>query len=120
MSVVPAGVHLARAEAFIGRIVLLPDRQRVDIGAQDNAAGRPLAGLRALDLGADTGHGHAPMRHADLVEFALDRCRGLKFLFPQLRVTVKVPAQEYLGIGAAFVSLSVGEYEDVVGILLRP
>ncbi|ACX76372.1 hypothetical protein FSU_0041 [Fibrobacter succinogenes subsp. succinogenes S85] len=33
---------------------------------------------------------------------------------------VKVPAQEYLGIGAAFVSLSVGEYEDVVGILVRP
>jgi hypothetical protein len=33
---------------------------------------------------------------------------------------VKVPVQEYLGIGAAFVSLSVGEYEDVVGILVRP
>ena len=33
---------------------------------------------------------------------------------------VKVPAQEYLGVGAAFVSLSVGEYEDVVGILVRP
>jgi len=33
---------------------------------------------------------------------------------------VKVPAQEYLGIGAGFVSLSVGEYEDVVGILVRP
>ena len=33
---------------------------------------------------------------------------------------VKVPAQEYLGIGAAFVSLSVGEYENVVGILVRP
>lgn len=33
---------------------------------------------------------------------------------------VKVPVQEYLGIGAAYVSLSVGEYEDVVGILVRP
>jgi hypothetical protein len=33
---------------------------------------------------------------------------------------VKIPAQEYLGIGAAYVSLSVGEYEDVVGILVRP
>lgn len=33
---------------------------------------------------------------------------------------VNVPAQEYLGVGAAFVSLSVGEYEDVVGILVRP
>ena len=33
---------------------------------------------------------------------------------------VKVPVQENLGIGAAFVSLSVGEYEDVVGILVRP
>lgn len=33
---------------------------------------------------------------------------------------VTVPAQEYLGIGAAYVSLSVGEYEDVVGILVRP
>lgn len=33
---------------------------------------------------------------------------------------VNVPAQEFLGVGAAFVSLSVGEYEDVVGILVRP
>lgn len=33
---------------------------------------------------------------------------------------VKVPVQENLGIGAAFVSLSVGKYEDVVGILVRP
>ena len=33
---------------------------------------------------------------------------------------VKVPVLEYLGIGAAYVSLSVGEYEDVVGILVRP
>ena len=33
---------------------------------------------------------------------------------------VKVPVQEYLGVGAAFVSLSVGEYVDVVGILVRP
>ena len=33
---------------------------------------------------------------------------------------VNVPAQEYLGVGAAFVSLSVGEYEDVVGVLVRP
>ena len=33
---------------------------------------------------------------------------------------VKVPVQEYLGIGAAYVSLSVGEYEDVVGVLVRP
>ena len=33
---------------------------------------------------------------------------------------VNVPAQEYLGVGAAFVSLSVGEYEDVVGFLVRP
>ena len=33
---------------------------------------------------------------------------------------VKVPVQEYLGIGAAYVSLSVGEYEDGVGILVRP
>jgi hypothetical protein len=33
---------------------------------------------------------------------------------------VKVPVQENLGIGAAFVSLSVGEYVDVVGILVRP
>ena len=33
---------------------------------------------------------------------------------------VKVPAQEYLGIGAGFVSLSVGDFENVVGILVRP
>ena len=33
---------------------------------------------------------------------------------------VKVPAQEYLGIGVGYVALSVGEYEDVVGILVRP
>lgn len=33
---------------------------------------------------------------------------------------VNVPVQEYLGVGAAFVSLSVGDYEDVVGILVRP
>ena len=33
---------------------------------------------------------------------------------------VKVPVQEYLGIGVGFVALSVGEYEDVVGILVRP
>lgn len=33
---------------------------------------------------------------------------------------VKIPVQEYLGIGVGFVALSVGEYEDVVGILVRP
>ena len=33
---------------------------------------------------------------------------------------VKVPAQEYLGIGVGYVALSVGEYENVVGILVRP
>ena len=33
---------------------------------------------------------------------------------------VKVPAQEYLGIGAGFVSLSAGAFENVVGILVRP
>ena len=33
---------------------------------------------------------------------------------------VKVPAQEYLGIGVGYVTLSVGEHEDVVGILVRP
>lgn len=33
---------------------------------------------------------------------------------------VKVPAQEYLGIGVGYVALSVGVYEDVVGILVRP
>ena len=33
---------------------------------------------------------------------------------------VKVPVQEYLGIGVGYVALSVGEYEDVVGILVRP
>ena len=33
---------------------------------------------------------------------------------------VKVPVQENLGIGVADVALSVGEYEDVVGILVRP
>lgn len=33
---------------------------------------------------------------------------------------VKVPAQEYLGIGVGFISLSVGEFEDVVGIIVRP
>ena len=33
---------------------------------------------------------------------------------------VKVPVQENLGIGVGFVALSVGEYEDVVGILVRP
>ena len=33
---------------------------------------------------------------------------------------VKVPAQEYIGIGAGFVSLSVGDFENVVGILVRP
>ena len=33
---------------------------------------------------------------------------------------VKVPVQENLGIGVAYVALSVGEYEDVVGILVRP
>jgi len=33
---------------------------------------------------------------------------------------LKIPAQENLGIGVGFVSLSVGEFEDVVGILVRP
>ncbi|SHK67198.1 hypothetical protein [Fibrobacter sp. UWB12] len=33
---------------------------------------------------------------------------------------VKVPAQEYLGVGVGYVAFSVGEYEDVVGILVRP
>ena len=33
---------------------------------------------------------------------------------------VKVPAQENLGIGVGYVALSVGEYENVVGILVRP
>ncbi len=33
---------------------------------------------------------------------------------------VNVPAQEYLGIGVGYVALSVGVYEDVVGILVRP
>ena len=33
---------------------------------------------------------------------------------------VKVPVQEHLGIGAGFVSLAVGEAEDVIGILVRP
>ena len=33
---------------------------------------------------------------------------------------VKVPAKEYLGIGVGYVALSVGEYENVVGILVRP
>ena len=33
---------------------------------------------------------------------------------------VNVPAQEYLGIGVGYVALSVGEYENVVGILVRP
>jgi len=33
---------------------------------------------------------------------------------------VKIPVQEHLGIGTGFVALSVGEYEDVVGILVRP
>ncbi len=32
----------------------------------------------------------------------------------------KVPVLEYLGIGVCFVAFSVGEYEDVVGILVRP
>ena len=33
---------------------------------------------------------------------------------------VNVPVQEYLGIGVGYVALSVGEYENVVGILVRP
>ena len=33
---------------------------------------------------------------------------------------VNVPVQEYLGVGVGYVALSVGEYEDVVGILVRP
>lgn len=33
---------------------------------------------------------------------------------------LKIPVQEYLGIGVGFISLSVGDYEDVVGILVRP
>lgn len=33
---------------------------------------------------------------------------------------VRVPVQENLGVGTGFVALSVGEYEDVVGILVRP
>jgi hypothetical protein len=33
---------------------------------------------------------------------------------------VNVPVQENLGIGVGYVSLSVGEYENVVGILVRP
>lgn len=33
---------------------------------------------------------------------------------------VRVPVQEHLGIGAGYVTLSVGESEDVVGILVRP
>jgi len=33
---------------------------------------------------------------------------------------MNVPVQEYLGIGVGYVALSVGEYENVVGILVRP
>jgi hypothetical protein len=33
---------------------------------------------------------------------------------------VMIPVQEYLGIGVGYVVFSVGEYEDVVGILVRP
>lgn len=33
---------------------------------------------------------------------------------------VKVPVQENLGIGVGYVTLSVGDFEDVVGILVRP
>ena len=33
---------------------------------------------------------------------------------------LKIPVQEYLGIGVGYVSLTAGEYENVVGILVRP
>ena len=33
---------------------------------------------------------------------------------------VNVPVQEHLGIGVGYIALSVGEYENVVGILVRP
>ena len=35
-------------------------------------------------------------------------------------VWVNVPVQVHLGIGVGYVTLSVGEYENVVGILVRP
>ena len=33
---------------------------------------------------------------------------------------VNVPVQVYLGIGVGYVAFSAGEYENVVGILVRP
>ena len=47
--------------------------------------------------------------------------RVWKFVVPSMsNEWVYVPVQENLGIGVGYVALSVGEYENVVGILVRP
>ena len=47
--------------------------------------------------------------------------RVWKYVVPSMsNEWVYVPVQENLGIGVGYVSLSVGEYENVVGILVRP
>ena len=43
-----------------------------------------------------------------------------KVVSAQTNEWTKVPVQENLGIGVGYVALSVGEFEDVVGILVRP
>ena len=47
--------------------------------------------------------------------------RVWKFVVPSMsNEWVYVPVQENFGIGVGYVALSVGEYENVVGILVRP
>ena len=86
MTIMAAGVHHARIARFIADIALLGDRQRVHIGPQANhrtgavLQGRDHAGTRQPAM-----HLEAKRRE----QFS-HPTRGLLFLIPQLRASMKI------------------------------
>ena len=98
MPVMPAGMHLARYLAGIGRAGQLFDRQGVHVGTQ--ADHRPLA--LPLDDRHDPGLGDAGVNlvHTEFAQAIHDEGRRLMALEGQFRVFVQMPPPtlHFLGI----------------------
>ena len=89
MRVVAAGVHLSADLRRIRQARLLPDRQRIHIGAQRDDP--PLCA--AVDSRGDARTGEPAVRDSQRVEFPLDQRRGFVLFKTQLRVPMDCPPQ---------------------------